>query len=78
MWVRGRNAENQAEAVAALTPQTGARVLAVSLDPADTPRMRADFARTLGDQIVSVRLDRRNSRRAELWVAEGFRPAPRR
>ena len=78
MWVHGRAPENQAEAVAALTPQTGARVLAVSLDPVDTPRMRADFARTLGDQIVSVWLDRRNSRRAELFVAEGFRPAPRR
>ena len=77
MWVRGADPRNQAEAVAALTPAQGARVLVVSLDPADTPRIEADFSRILGRQIVSVRLDSRRSRRAEIFLAEGFHPASR-
>lgn len=78
MWVRGAAPVNQAEAVAALTPAEGGRVLVVSLEPADTPRIEADFARILGLQIVSIRLDSRRSRRAEIFLAEGFDPSHRR
>jgi hypothetical protein len=78
MWLRGAQPQNQAEAVAALAPAQGRRVLAVSLDPADTPRMAADFRGVFGRQIVSVSLDRQHMRRAEMFVGEDFRPAPRR
>jgi 4-amino-4-deoxy-L-arabinose transferase-like glycosyltransferase len=74
MWVRGAQAENQAEAVAALTPAEGRRVLVASLDPVDTARIRADFRAVFGQEILSIWLDRTHSRRAELFVAEGFQP----
>lgn len=78
MWVRGAAPQNQAEAVAALTPAQGRRVLVVSLDPADTPRIAADFAAVFARQFISVRLDAQHFRRAEMFVAETYRPAPRR
>ena len=77
MWVRGAAPRNQAEAVAALTPDLGGRVLIVSLDPAETPLMMADFRTIRARQFITVRLDRRHSRRAEMFVAEGFAPRPR-
>lgn len=77
MWLRGPVARNQAEAVAGFTPAEGGRVLAVSLDPDVTPVMIADFARTLGKTIISVRLDAKKSRRAEMFVGEAYAPLPR-
>ncbi|MFO1013250.1 MAG: glycosyltransferase family 39 protein [Caulobacteraceae bacterium] len=77
MWVRGAAPRNQAEAVAALTPAEGGRVLAVSLAPDATPVLAADFARTLGKSIISVRLDAKHSRRAEMFIGEAFAPKPR-
>lgn len=77
MWLRGPVPRNQAEAVAGFTPAQGGRVLAVSLAPDVTPVMVADFARTLGKTIVSVRLDAKQSRRAEMFVGEGYAPRPR-
>jgi 4-amino-4-deoxy-L-arabinose transferase-like glycosyltransferase len=77
IWVRGRTPENQAELEAALIPRDGARVLAVSIDGRNSPAMAADFAAVTGRQIVSVRLDAKHARRAEMMLGEGFAPKPR-
>lgn len=77
MWVREAHAQNQAEAVAPLTAADGARVLAVSLERVYLDEMKGDFRAVSGDEIVSVWLDRKRKRKAALFVAEGFAPAPR-
>ncbi|HZZ36149.1 MAG TPA: 4-amino-4-deoxy-L-arabinose transferase, partial [Caulobacteraceae bacterium] len=77
IWVRGRAPENQAELEAALKSRDGARVLAVSIDGRNSPAMAADFAAVKGREIVSVRLDAKHARRAEIMLGEGFAPRPR-
>lgn len=77
MWVREAHAQNQAETTDPLTPAQGRRVLAVSLEPGFRQEMGRDFGATYDNQIVSVRLDRKRKRRAELFIAEFFQPRPR-
>ena len=77
MWVRTAHPQNQAEAEAPLTAADGDRILALSLEPDFTGEMKADFA-TVGDnEFVNVWLDGERSRRAEIFVGEGFAPQPR-
>jgi 4-amino-4-deoxy-L-arabinose transferase-like glycosyltransferase len=77
MWVREAHPQNQAETVAPLTAADGKRVLAVSLEQVFLAEMKADFRAASDEEIVSVWLDRKRKRRAELFIAEGFAPAPR-
>ncbi len=77
MWVHSAHAQNQAEAEAPLTKERGGRVLAASLDGVYRDKMAADFARTSGEEIGRVRLDRKRTRRVEMFVGEGFAPVKR-
>ena len=77
MWVREAHPQNQAETVAPLTAADGNRVLAVSLEQVFLDEMKADFRATSGEEIVSIWLDRKRKRKAEMFIAEGFTPAPR-
>lgn len=77
MWLRTTGPQNQAEMDAPLTPARGAKVLGVAMEGVYADEMAADFARATGREIVSVRLDRKRKRKAELFVGEGFRPRPR-
>lgn len=77
MWVREAHPQNQAETVAPLTAADGKRVLAVSLEQVFIDEMKADFRATSDEEIVSIRLDHKRKRKAELFIAEGFDPAPR-
>lgn len=77
MWVHSAHAQNQAEAEAPLTKEKGARVLAASLEGAYREKMAADFARTSGEEIARVRLDRKRTRRVEMFIGEGFDPVAR-
>jgi 4-amino-4-deoxy-L-arabinose transferase-like glycosyltransferase len=76
-WLLTTTPQNQAEASAPLTPSLGRRVLAVSYEGWRRREMMADFDATYGDEIVSVGLDRKHQRHTEMFVGEGFRPAPR-
>ena len=60
-----------------LTAALGKRVLAVSLEPAYRAEMAADFRSVSPTEIISVRLDKKRKRKAELFIAEGFAPQPR-
>ena len=77
MWVREASAQNQAEAEAPLTPETGARVLAVSAVERFRPEMRADFAAVGAETAVRARVDAERTRDFVLFVGEDFRPRPR-
>jgi 4-amino-4-deoxy-L-arabinose transferase-like glycosyltransferase len=77
MWVRETHAQNQAEVVAPLTAANGKRVLGVSLEQVYLEEMTGDFAAVSAQEIISVRLDRKRKRRAELFIGENFTPAPR-
>lgn len=77
MWVHEIAARNQAEAEAPLDAALGRRALIASLEGTYRAKIRQDFARTSDLQIVRVRLDRKRSRRTDLFIAEGFQPVPR-
>ncbi len=77
MWVREAHPQNQAETTQPLTAELGKRVLAVSLEPAFAPEMAADFKSVSNYQIVSVWLDSKRRRRAEMFIGETFAPMPR-
>jgi 4-amino-4-deoxy-L-arabinose transferase-like glycosyltransferase len=77
MWVHEIAARNQAEAEAPLNTALGRRALIASLDGTYRPKIQQDFKTTSDLQIVSVRLDRKRSRKTELFIAEGFQPVPR-
>lgn len=77
MWVREAHPQNQAETVAPLTIANGKRVLAVALEQVYRDEMAADFGKVSNEQIISVWLDRKRKRRAELFIGEAFTPAPR-
>lgn len=93
IWLRRGHAGNQAETVAPLTPALGRRVLVVSLEGIQAPRIIADFgaARTAGvlRQTLSVKCaaryrddakkyERRCLRRETLILGEGFAPVKNR
>ncbi|MDP3383294.1 MAG: glycosyltransferase family 39 protein, partial [Phenylobacterium sp.] len=77
MWVRTASPQNQAEAETPLTAADGDRILALSLEPDFTAEMKADFASAGENEFVNVWLDGERSRRAEIFVGEGFAPQPR-
>uniref|UniRef100_B0T2Z7 Glycosyltransferase RgtA/B/C/D-like domain-containing protein n=1 Tax=Caulobacter sp. (strain K31) TaxID=366602 RepID=B0T2Z7_CAUSK len=77
MWVHEIAARNQAEAEAPLDAALGRRALIASLDGIYRAKIKQDFQATSDLQIVSVRLDRKHSRRTDLFIAEGFAPVAR-
>lgn len=77
MWVRAAHPQTQAELTDPLTAERGGRVLGVVLEKAHGEEMQADFARISAREFVRVRLDRKRSRAAELFVGEAFTPRPR-
>lgn len=77
MWVHEIAARNQAEAEAPMTPPLGRRALIASLEGTYRGKIQQDFAATSDLQIVSVRLDRKRSRRTDLFIAQGFQPVAR-
>lgn len=77
MWVHEIAPRNQAEAEAPMTAPLGRRALLASLDGVYRAKIQQDFAKTSDLQIVSVRLDKKRSRRTELFVAQGFQPVAR-
>ena len=77
MWVRAAHPQTQAELTDPLTPAVGARVLGVALEKAHEDEMKVDFGQVSGREIVSVRLDRKRNRRAEMFVGAGYSRRPR-
>ncbi len=77
MWVHEIAPRNQAEVEAPLDADLGRRALVASLDGTYRGKIQQDFARVSDLQIVSVRLDRKRSRRTDLFIAQGFAPVPR-
>jgi 4-amino-4-deoxy-L-arabinose transferase-like glycosyltransferase len=73
IWTDGP-AGNQAEANTPLTVELGRRVLVASLEGQSRPRIDQDFASISGLEISRVRLDRKRSRRTELFIGDQFRP----
>lgn len=77
MWVHEIAPRNQAEVEAPLNAALGRRALIASLDGTYRGKIQQDFRSTSDLQIVSVRLDRKRSRRTDLFIAQGFQPVPR-
>jgi len=75
-WLLTQAPQTQAEAMAPLTAANGRRVLGVVLDGVYRDRMVGDFAAVSGRELVSVRLDRKRQRKAEMFIGEGFSPHP--
>ncbi|MDB5440741.1 MAG: hypothetical protein JWM33_3168 [Caulobacteraceae bacterium] len=73
IWTEGGVAHNQAEAAAPLTAANGGRVLVASLNPDLEGKIKADFAQTPGEEILRVTLDRKRSRRTDVFVGEGYK-----
>jgi 4-amino-4-deoxy-L-arabinose transferase-like glycosyltransferase len=77
MWVHEAQPQNQAETETPLTPDYGRRALIVSLEGGYRPEIEQDFQKTSDLQIARVRLDRKRTRRVDLFIAQGFTPLPR-
>lgn len=77
MWVHEIAARNQAETEAPMTQPLGQRTLIASLEGTYRGKIQQDFTTTSDLQIVSVRLDKKRSRRTDLFIAQGFAPVPR-
>ncbi|MBN9319302.1 MAG: 4-amino-4-deoxy-L-arabinose transferase, partial [Caulobacterales bacterium] len=77
MWVHEAKAQSQAEAEQPLTAQFGGRVLGAALEGGFREEFKADFGKVYGVEIVKVSLDRKRSRRTDLFIGEQFRPLPR-
>ncbi|HEY9237053.1 MAG TPA: 4-amino-4-deoxy-L-arabinose transferase, partial [Phenylobacterium sp.] len=77
MWVREAHPQNQAESTNPLTSANGERVLAVALDEIYLDEMKGDFRAVGGAEIIGARLDSKRTRKAALFIGEGFSPAPR-
>lgn len=77
MWVHEAQPQNQAETTAPLDKPHGRRALIVSLEGGYRPEIEQDFHKTSALQIARVRLDKKRTRRIDLFVAEGFAPLPR-
>jgi 4-amino-4-deoxy-L-arabinose transferase-like glycosyltransferase len=76
-WRHEAQPQSQAEADAPLTANYGARVLGAALEGGFREEFKADFAKIGGVEIVKVGLDRKRSRRTDLFIGEGLRPLPR-
>ena len=77
MWVHEAHPQNQAETETPLNAAYGRRALIVSLEGGYRPEIEQDFQKSSALQIARVRLDRKRSRRVDLFIAEGFSPLPR-
>lgn len=77
MWVHEAHPQNQAETEAPLDAASGRRALIVSLEGGYRPEIEQDFRQTSDLQIARVRLDKKRSRRIDLFIAQGFAPLPR-
>lgn len=77
MWVHEIAPRNQAEAEAPLDAALGQRALIASLEGTYRAKIKQDFKATSDLQIVSVRLDKKRSRRTDLFIAQGFAPVAR-
>jgi 4-amino-4-deoxy-L-arabinose transferase-like glycosyltransferase len=77
MWVHEAKPQNQAEAETPLTATLGRRALIASLEGLYRPQIEQDFGHVSDLEIIRVRLDRRHVRRADLFIAEDYRPLPR-
>ena len=77
MWVHEIAPRNQAETEAPMTRALGKRALVASLEGAYRSKIQQDFASHSDLQIVSVRLDKKRSRRTDLFIVQGFQPVPR-
>ena len=77
MWVHEAQPQNQAETEAPLDAAYGRRALIVSLEGGYRPEIEQDFKQSSALQIARVRLDKKRSRRIDLFIAEGFAPLPR-
>lgn len=76
-WLLAAEPQNQAETSAPLTPTLGRRVLGVVYEGFHREEMLPDFAKVSGYEIDHVSLDRKHVRRIDLFIGEGYRPAPR-
>jgi hypothetical protein len=76
-WLLTGEPANQAETNAPLTPALGGRVLAVSYKSRYVKAMMDDFARTSRRELDTVWLDRKHTRKLEMFIGEGFAPKPR-
>jgi 4-amino-4-deoxy-L-arabinose transferase-like glycosyltransferase len=76
-WRHEARPQSQAEAEFPLTQAQGARVLGAALEGGFREEFKADFAKVSGVEIVKVSLDRKRSRRTDLFLGEDFRPVPR-
>ena len=77
MWVRAAHPQTQAEMTDPLTQGMGGRVLGVALEKAHGDEMKSDFTQVTNREIVRVRLDRKRSRSAEVFVGEAYARRPR-
>ena len=77
MWVHEAHPQNQAETEAPLNAAYGQRALIVSLEGGYRPEIEQDFKQTSDLQIARMRLDKKRSRRVDLFIAQGFAPLPR-
>jgi 4-amino-4-deoxy-L-arabinose transferase-like glycosyltransferase len=77
MWVHEAHPQNQAETEAPLDESYGRRALIVSLEGKYRPEIEPDFKATSALQIARVRLDKKRSRRVDMFIAQGFAPLPR-
>jgi len=77
MWVHEAHPQNQAETETPLNAAYGKRALIVSLEGGYRPEIEQDFKQTSALQIARVRLDKKRTRRIDLFIAEGFAPLPR-
>jgi 4-amino-4-deoxy-L-arabinose transferase-like glycosyltransferase len=76
-WLLEDVPQNQAETSAPLTPDLGGRVLAVAYEGWRVPEMMADFQQSDGLSISRMSLDRKHTRRIDMFVGSGFQPRPR-
>lgn len=76
-WLLETTPQNQAETSTPLTPALGGRVLAVAYEGWRRPEMMGDFRQAQGVSISRIGLDRKHFRRIDMFVGEGFSPAPR-
>ena len=72
VWIAGRAPKNEAEVTAPLTVAIGQRVVAASWEGAETATMMKSFTTASDVQINAVGLDRKNSRRLDTFVGQGF------
>jgi 4-amino-4-deoxy-L-arabinose transferase-like glycosyltransferase len=74
IWVREGRPNNQAEAMAPLTPAEGARVVFAQAIAAYRPETVADFAAVTDEAPARIPLDRKRVRELVLFTGLGFQP----